>query len=165
MNKGRAHWTGGSATDRLFLLAVTIKGIDGALEMLGGLFIALVGARQLSDLGALLTAHELSRDPNDTIANLILDAFRALATGRRGFAATYLILHGLIKALLVIGLLRGKAWAYPVGAGFLGLFVLYTTYRLALVWSWPLAAFIAFDLLTIALILQEWRSHSRTVSA
>ena len=39
MDETHARWKGGSATDRLFIIAVIVKGIDGVLGMAGGLLL------------------------------------------------------------------------------------------------------------------------------
>jgi uncharacterized membrane protein len=37
-----AHWRAGSATDRLFIIVVAIKGLDGALGIIGGILLFFV---------------------------------------------------------------------------------------------------------------------------
>jgi uncharacterized membrane protein len=43
--------------------------------------------------------------------------------------AFYLLSHGLVKVLLVAGLLREKLWAYPASLIVLSAFIAYQTYR------------------------------------
>ena len=66
-----------------------------------------------------------------------------------------------MKSFLAITLLLGRPWSYPVGSAFLGLFMAYTAYRLTLHWSWPLLAFLCFDLFTLVMVLREWQSQRR----
>lgn len=154
-----AHWRGGSATDRLFIVAVVIKGVDGALGIIGGILLALVHPAMLTELVRILTTHELSKNPNDIIANDIVHWAAGLDVSKLAFAAAYLGAHGVMKLFLSIMLLMGRPWSYPVAAVFLFLFMSYTGYRLILHWSWFLPFFLFLDLFTFVLVLREWRTQ------
>jgi len=52
--------------DRTFALALAIKGIDGALELIGGLVLFVVPPSAISLVFRSLTQHELSEDPHDS---------------------------------------------------------------------------------------------------
>ncbi len=152
-----AHWRGGSATDRLFILTVVVKGMDGALGVIGGVLLLFVRPHTLDVIVAWLTTHELSRSPHDFVANLLVDFFSHLDVSKLAFASGYLIAHGAMKSFLAITLLLGRPWSYPVGSAFLVFFMGYTAYRLTLHWSWPLLAFLAFDMFTLVMVVREWR--------
>ena len=47
-----------------------------------------------------------------------------------------------------------------MAAAFFALFIAYMSYRLALGWSWSIAAFCLFDLITLFLVLHEWRAST-----
>ena len=66
---------------------------------------------------------------------------------------------------MAICLLRGKTWAFPVASTFFAVFIAYMSYRLALHWSWLLAALVLIDLATLALVLREWEQTSRAAPA
>ncbi len=152
-----AHWRGGNATDRLFIIAVVVKGLDGLLGIVGGAILAFIKPSTLNWLAAVLTTHELSRNPHNLIATMVVHSVAALDVGKLAFAAAYLCIHGALKVFLVAMLLIGRPWSYPAGIAFLGVFVAYTVYRLNLHWSWILFSFMAFDLFTIFLVFREWR--------
>ena len=61
-------------------------------------------------LVGILTREKLIEDPNDFVANLVVGTAHRLSIHARGFAAIYLLAHGLIKLGLAIGLLRGVLW-------------------------------------------------------
>ena len=109
----------------------------------------------------MLTTHELSAEPDDYLANLLVHWAEHVDVSKLAFASGYLIAHGAMKAFLAITLLLGRPWSYPVGSAFLALFMAYTAYRLTLHWSWPLVAFFCFDLFTLVMVLREWRSQRR----
>ena len=73
------------------------------------------------------------------------------------FYAFYLLGHGLIKLLLVIGLLRGKLWSYPASLAALGAFMAYQMYRYSYTHSPGLLVLTVFDAAVMWLIWQEWR--------
>jgi len=52
----------------VFALALAIKGIDGAPELIGGLILFVVPLSAISLIFRSLTQHELSEDPHDVIA-------------------------------------------------------------------------------------------------
>ncbi|PYO39981.1 MAG: DUF2127 domain-containing protein [Gemmatimonadetes bacterium] len=152
---------------RLFDLGVLIKGIDGALELAGGVLLLLVKPLTLNAMIVFLTAHEISEDPADLVANLLRNSVRHLSLNTTLFAGVYLLAHGLAKLLLVVGLLRGRRWAYPAALWFLAAFVLYQCYRILLTQSLPLAALTAFDIVVMSLIWREYRfrKQARLTSA
>jgi uncharacterized membrane protein len=150
------------AEDRLFQVVIALKGLDGVLEVLGGLLLLVVRPEQITGLAWLLTRHELSEDPNDVVANLVLHGSATLTTGSGALlGALYLLSHGLVKVVLVWAVLRNKLWAYPWMIAFLGIFLLYQAYRLALRFSLGLALLSAFDLLVIWLTVREYRRNRR----
>ena len=93
---------------RLFALGVWLKGVDGVLELAGGLALLTLRQAALSRLAIALTQHELAEDPRDLLANAIRHAAAQVSASTQLFGAIYLLAHGLVKLLLVVGLLRGK---------------------------------------------------------
>jgi uncharacterized membrane protein len=142
---------------RLFEVGVVLKGIDGLLEVAGGVTFLAIGPVRLGAVVRFLTAHEISEDPGDLVANVLRRAVRHLSPDTMLFVSAYLVGHGLMKVLLVSGLLTGRPWAYPAALWFLGTFVVYQAYRAALTGSLALAALAALDLTVMALIARERR--------
>jgi len=145
---------------RLFVVAVVLKGLNGLAELVAGASILAIGHAGLNGLVMLLTARELSEDPTDLVANLLRRWFAQLSADAELFAAIYLLTHGVVKIVLATCLLREKSWAFPAAAAFFALFIAYMSYRLALGWSWSIAAFCLFDLITLFLVLHEWRAST-----
>jgi uncharacterized membrane protein len=79
----------------------------------------------------------------------------------KSFYAFYLLSHGVIKLLLVIGLLRNQLWSYPASLIALAAFIIYQLYRFSYTHSVGLIALTLFDFLVIALIWHEWRIQGR----
>ena len=74
------------------------------------------------------------------------------------FVIVYLLAHGLIKLGIAVNLLRGKVWMYPIASALLAGFVVFMSYRLTLHFSGWLLAFALFDVVTLALVVNEWKS-------
>ena len=142
-----------------YLVAITIKGIDGLIETIAGLIVAIVGSEQLYILALRLTAPEIEVNPASQTAHLVRHAADKLASAPSDFVVMYLIAHGVIKLALAINLMIEKAWVFPVASVFLTGFILYMSHRLTMLWSPWLFAFLLFDTVTLALVLNEWRTH------
>lgn len=142
--------------DQAFLIGIVLKGLDGVLEVLGGLLLLIVTPAAINQLARFLTQHELSEDPHDFIANHVLHAAGTLTASTVRFGALYLASHGIVKVVLVAALLRNKLWAYPWMIAFLLLFAAYQIYRIALTFSIGLTALTVFDLAVAGLTYREY---------
>jgi len=148
--------------DRTFRITLLLKGLDGVLELIGGVLLLVVSPRELDSIARALTLHELSEDPHDFIANALLHMTASLSVSAELFGSVYLLLHGLVKVVLVAAVLKDKLWAYPWMIGFLGAFIVYQAYRLVVEFSWWLLALTAFDILIVVLTWREYGRHRRS---
>jgi uncharacterized membrane protein len=143
--------------DAVFEIGIIGKGIDGAAELLGGLLLLLATPDRIRHFAVLLTQGELSEDPHDLIATRLLHSANGLTGDAVRFGAIYLLAHGAVKVVLVIALLLDRLWAYPWMIGFLGLFIGYQLYRIALHPSAGLIALTIFDAFVLVLTALEYR--------
>src|SRR4051812_7677193 len=150
---------------KVFQASVALKGVNALVESAIGIVLYIVSTDQIVAWAKSLTLHELTINPNDFIANHLLSLAQNFAMNSKQFYAFYLFSHGLIKVLLVIGLLRNKMWAYPVSLVVLGLFVIYQMYRFSHTLSAGLVALSVFDAFVMALIWHEWRVRTGTAAA
>lgn len=147
-------------TDRAFRISLYLKGLDGLMETLGGLFLLIVRPEQINHFAAWLTHGELSQDPRDFIANHILRTAHNLSGSALAFGAAYLLSHGIVKLVLVIEVLRDKLWAYPALIVVIGLFIVYQIYRMAVDgFSWGMLLLTIFDFIVVYLTVKEYRRH------
>jgi uncharacterized membrane protein len=137
---------------------VLLKGLDGVLEVAGGVVLILVRPSTLNRLTVHLTQHELSKDPHDFIAHRLLRLTSNL-NHTQTFGAVYLLTHGLSKVVLVVALLRKQRWAYPATLVFLGAFVIYQLYRITYQPSIGLGLLTAFDVFIMWLVWREYRAQ------
>jgi hypothetical protein len=77
----------------LFELGVSLKFLNGLLEMVGGIFLFLSTPESLSKLAAKLLTNELLEDPKDLVANTLLHAAQRLSASAPVFASVYLLVH------------------------------------------------------------------------
>jgi uncharacterized membrane protein len=153
------------ALDRTFRVTVTLKGLDGALEVIGGIVLLLVRPATIQHIVRALTQHELSQDPHDVIARHVLRSANHLTHGTTIFAALYLLSHGVAKVVLVVAVLQDRLWAYPGMIALLAAFVVYQLYRLIAVRpTIGLSLLTAFDGLVIWLTWREYRAKQPTAS-
>jgi uncharacterized membrane protein len=150
-----------SFLDRIFDTSLILKGLDGLLELVGGVLLLVVSPAQLTSIVMLLTQHELSQDPHDFIATHLVAYAHTLSAAVTLFAATYLLVHGIVKVVLVVAVLKRQLWAYPWLIGFLVIFILYQVYRLLLHVSVGLIALTVFDCFVVWLTVLEYRKHLR----
>jgi uncharacterized membrane protein len=140
-----------------FEIGILLKGIHAALELVGAYLLWFFKPDAISRLVRLLTQHELSRDPDDLLANWIIQASARFSVGARSFAVFYLLSHGLIKLVIVLLLWRRKLWAYPMGVGVLVLFIAYQAARWTTTHSVFLILLSVFDAAMIWLTIVEYR--------
>jgi len=151
--------TGSSLFDKTFKVSLVLKGLDGVLELAGGILLLLVSPAQLGSLVRILTQHELSEDPHDLIATTLVHLGGTMTVSATLLGAIYLLLHGLVKIVLVWAVLKDKLWAYPWMIAFLGVFILYQSYELVVAFSWGMVLLTAFDSFIVWLTLHEYRAH------
>lgn len=146
----------GDLLDRTFAVGIILKGLDGVLEVMGGLLLLIVSPGAIDRLSRALTQHELSEDPHDFLATHVLHAAGSLTSSSVRFGAAYLISHGVVKIVLVAALLRNKIWAYPWMIAFLIAFIAYQIYRMTVAFSIGLLALTVFDVFIAWLTYREY---------
>lgn len=140
-----------------FEIALFIKGVDGLLEIIGGILMIFLNPVRLNRFTLILTQHELSEDPRDVIANYMRKAASGFSISTQYFSIFYLMSHGIIKLVLVILLWKRKMWAYPLTIVSLILFIIYQVYRCMISYSTGLVMLTIFDILMIILTIIEYK--------
>jgi uncharacterized membrane protein len=151
----------GSKLHLAFEIGVILKGLNGLLELVGGVLLLIFPPNAIQKFIVALTQNELSRDPNDFIATHLRQAAHSLSANDELFAAIYLLSHGVIKAVLVYALLRDKLWAFPWAIGIFAAFGVYQMYRYFVAPSGWLIALTVLDALVILLTWFEWQRVKR----
>ena len=150
---------------KVFEVSVLMKGAHALLECISGVLLALISTTTIASLAKALTQEELIEDPHDLIASTLLNNAQQFSVSTEHFYAFYLLSHGIVKLLLVAGLLMNKLWAYPASLAALGLFILYQLYRYSYTHGIGLIFLTVFDIAVMVLIWHEYRLVRRYSSA
>ena len=143
--------------DKTYEIGILIKGIDGVLELIGGVLVLTVSPHMITGITQFLTQDALEENPHNFIATHIARAGHHLAAGHNIFAAAFLLTHGLVKVVLVASLLLNKLWAYPWALVVLSLFLVYQIYLLITQPGFGMAFLSVLDAVIIWLIWREWQ--------
>lgn len=146
---------------RFFWIGIIGKGLDGLLEVVGGLLLLFATPGQLGSLIVAVTREELSEDPGDFIATHLLHVADNITNQGIVFAAWYLLLHGAAKVILVLALLGKRYWAYPWMLALLLVFIAYQGFELIVAPTISLAALTIFDVAVTVLTWHEYQRHKR----
>jgi uncharacterized membrane protein len=91
------------------------------------------------------------------VATNILQIATGLSVNTQHFYAFYLLSHGLVKMIFVVGLLKTKLWAYPISIVAFVVFIVYQLYRFSYTHGVGLLALTVFDFSVVGLIWREYR--------
>ena len=128
--------------DRAFRISIALKGLDGALEIIGGLTLLFVSPT---------TIQQIIRAPT-----ICCGRVRTYRAGTTLFAVLYPLTHGVAKVVLVVAVLRDQIWAYPAIIVLLLAFIVYQLYRLALRPTIALTLLTLFDAVVVVLTWKEY---------
>ena len=142
---------------QIFVVSVVAKGLHALLEIAGGLALYLISTEAIVHAIHRWTYGELMKDRRDWVANHLLQFAQTFSVAEHDFYAFYLLSHGLIKSVLVVGLLRQKLWAYPASVAVFGAFIAYQLYRYSYTRDVGLIVLSIFDLFVIYLAVHEYR--------
>ncbi|MBU6321315.1 MAG: DUF2127 domain-containing protein [Patescibacteria group bacterium] len=145
-------------TYRFFEVSLLLKGANAVLELVGGALALFVSPVFVQNVTAYFTNEELGQDPHDFVAVHLVRWADAYAVGaHQEFIAAYLLVHGVVKMALVVALLAGAVWAFPVAIAIFGLFALYQCYLLLAHYTLGMLVLTVFDLVVIYFVFREWR--------
>ncbi len=145
--------------DRFFVTVILIKGLDGLLDLAGGVLLLLVTPAAVNRFVSGVVERELSGDPNDLIATQLRHWAHGITGDTVHFVAAYLLVHAVVKIGLAVAVLRDELWAYPWLIGVQALFIGYQLYRVAVGDSPWILALAAFDAVVAVLTWREYQRH------
>jgi len=141
----------------VFQASVLIKGGNALLEIVGGTAVAFARADKVAAWAARMAQTYLAEGTHGFVARHVIDWAESVSLQTQHFIAFYLLSHGLIKLVIVIGLWREKRWSYPLALVAFTSFVVYQLYRYSYTHAFGLLLLTAFDLFLIALVWHEYR--------
>ncbi len=147
--------------DKIFAIGLIFKGLDGVIELIGGLILLVATPAQIQAFVGLLTREELAEDATDWLANLLVHGAHSLTASATLFSALYLLTHGVVKVVLVWAVLKNQLWAYPWMVAALIIFMGFQVQQMFVHFTWGLLALTLFDGFIVWLTLLEYRKHRR----
>jgi len=147
---------------KLLVLGIYLKGIDGVLEVVGGIMLWAVPNVVLDRTLHFLTQRELAEDPRDVVANWLVGLTSVITPNIKLIVGIFLIVHGLAKIFLAAGLIKEKAWAYPASISIFLVFIIYELYRLSYNRSFILGSVALGDIILLILIYHQYRHLRRS---
>jgi uncharacterized membrane protein len=144
-------------THRLFQLGMIFKGVDGLIELVGGIALLAFGPTRLNHWVMNATQYELDENPHQFFAHFLSHHAHGFSPSGVHFAAFYLLFQGAVKLWLAEALLRERARVFPIAMALMSLFELYMIYRFALHPGTGVATLFVLNLIIIMLIWREWQ--------
>lgn len=155
-----SHWYHPkSLLDKFFSIGILIKGFDGVVELIAAFVLVFLSPDRLRDLITYVTQGEISENPNNFIANLLIHQSVHFTNDTRLFLIIYLAIHAAVKLTAVIGILRNKLWAYPFSLITLGILTLYQIYDIIFVKV--SIGMILLTFLDVIILWLIWREYAK----
>jgi uncharacterized membrane protein len=139
----------------LFHISLIIKTIQGTAELLLGFAFLYIQSSTVTLFLQEFTRDELVENPYDKTSHFLLQTGNSIIASGTLFIALYLLSHGIIKLLLIIGILKKKLEAYYIFITILTLFIIYQLYRYSITHSVLVLIFTIFDILFCWLVWKE----------
>lgn len=147
----------------LFDVGIFLKGIHALVEIIGGIFIFIISPNFIIRIVNKITLGELTEDPMDWFTRYLINLAHNLSIGTKQFIAIYLLSHGIINLILVVGLFKKKIWAYHASFVALTFFAIYQLYRYFRSPSVLLIFLTILDFIIIWLIWQEYNRIKKNI--
>ena len=154
----------GPLLHQAFEVGLFLKGLFATAECLLGVSLFFVANQSIQNAVRILTAQEIVEDPSDLLARFLMGAAQSLSLDAQSFYALYLVSHGGVKLGVVLLLLRGYMWAYPLAVAVLSGFIVYQIHRYLLEPGLALILLSLLDVVVIILTLIEYRSRRRAIT-
>jgi uncharacterized membrane protein len=142
---------------QIFVVSVLFKGAHALIEIIGGVALYMVSTQAIVSAINRFSRDQLVDDPDDWVGTHLLQFAQTFSVEQHNFYAFYLLSHGVVKSILVVGLLREKLWAYPASFAVFGAFILYQLYRYSFTGDIGLILLSIFDIFIIYLAAHEYR--------
>ena len=147
-----------TVVDRLYAVGVSIKGVDGVIELIAGLLLWISPTLVHTVLtGVAGEAGEGNSAVFRWVAQYVARMDTDLAQSGLAFLTVFLITHGAVKVALVYCLLRKWHRAYPSALVILTAFLVYQLYAFVRTPTLGMGLFTVLDCVIIVLVYKEYR--------
>jgi uncharacterized membrane protein len=152
---------------RIFLtyeIALFLKGVQAFLEIVSGILFYAISTNAIATFIVFIANGELAESPDGILSNFLIQSAHQLSASGKFFITFYLLTHGIVKLVLIIGLFLKKPWAYPGAIIGLGGLILYQIYSLITHYSVFLLILTIIDIIILWLIVREHNYKDSTAS-
>jgi uncharacterized membrane protein len=146
-----------SFVHRAFWLSLFLKGLDGALQLLGGVAVLVAEPGTLGKAYRWLSRFLIGNRVHNPEADFIKVTAESFHMNVEMLVAIYLLVNGVIKVLLVYGLLKEKLWVFPAACVGFGLMFSLEVYRLSIHFFWGIFILMCISVFVITMVILEWR--------
>ena len=147
-----------SFVHRAFWVSLVIKGIDGALQLAGGIIVLFIEPGTLGKTYRYWSRYLFtSKHRGNPEAAFIRDAATSFHMSIELLVAIYLLVHGIIKVLLVYGLLKERLWVFPAAFVGFGFFLTLEIYRINAHFYWGIMILMCLDVFVISMVWLEYK--------
>lgn len=148
--------------DKAYFVTVAVKGFDGLVELVAGLWLLIAPATLHSLLQFIFgEAAEHNGRFMQFIAENVAHIDKDLSSGGILLVALFLLSHGIVKLALVYALLKEILWAYPYALAVLSMFLVYQVYVFMVHPSIGMFLFSVLDAVIIFMVYGEWQKLKR----
>jgi uncharacterized membrane protein len=141
-----------------FEIGIFFKAFQAFLEIIAGAVLILTSQAAMSSIVSLFTEDLRADNPENVITKYGITLLNNFSPTTQHFVSVYLMIHGSIKLIVVIGLLKKIRWAYPAAGIVFTFFIVYQVQRFFHTHSPLLLFFAALDFLIILLTWHEYSS-------
>lgn len=143
-----------SSSHLFFKIGMWWKGIDGVLQVAGGTVLLFVSNVDLNRWVYRLTQYD--DDQDDLMTRVMSSLARNVSHQAQMGGVFYLWAHGGLKIMLVVGLMSGKKWTYPLGLLMQAVFIVYEAFVFFHKGSLLMLALAVSDMVIFYLIYREY---------
>jgi uncharacterized membrane protein len=140
---------------KVFVISLLVKALISVVEVSAG--VALFFTRNLDELATKFLGSEMFDDVSALHIAKIAHFAAGLSDKVQMFIALYLFSRGLVKVVLIWGMLKNKLWAYPFAIAVIIFFMFFQVKEYIHHHSTVLAVVTIFDVFVLALIIHEYR--------
>ncbi len=140
----------------IFRISILLKGINSIFELTLGLIIGFLSTTSIYHIAHVIFNNELARDPNDFIANTLINMAANISVSTKEFISIYLIIHGIINFGLFYTIWNKKLTFYPIAIAIMLLLIIYQIIRLFHRFSVILCIVTIIDVTILYFVIKEF---------
>lgn len=144
-----------------FEITIVMKGFSGLFEIAIAAIFLFLKKQTIYHVVISLVHWFGVEEVSDLLGRYFLLHLGNFSLSTQYFIGVYFLFYGLVNLFLVVFLLKGKWWAYPVAITFFMLFIVYQAYRSFVHHSLPLMLFTIFDMV---LVVVTWLDYRRLLA-